>query len=173
MTCSATDSSRPRSSLPAGLSSGGMRLFDFLEERRDVERLVEVERQQLETQNLLPNLLFGCDPQVGILRHERVQDRIEHVLAQVAVGLFAAAHHLGVEPDVVVDLLPLVERRVEPVAEHQRHQRQRQHLDQVNQPRMTAFWSRRRGWSRDVALVRAHRRRSSYLPSPSFTRSKL
>jgi hypothetical protein len=70
---------------------------------------MKVVGQQLQTEDLLPDLLFWRRLQVRILRHERVQDGVEHVLAKVAVRLFAPAHHLGVEADVGVDLLALVE----------------------------------------------------------------
>jgi hypothetical protein len=84
--------------------------LDVLEERGDIERFMEVVGEQLEAEDLLPDQLLGRELRAGILRHERVQDRIEHVLAKVAVGLLAPAHHLGVETNVVVDLLPFVQR---------------------------------------------------------------
>jgi hypothetical protein len=115
-----------------------MRRSTSLEQRSDVERFVEVVGQQLEAENLLANRLLVADLRRRILRHERREDRVEHVLAKIAVGFLATAHHLGVEPNVVVDLLPLVERCVEPVAEDEGDQRQRQHLDQLD-PRPLMF----------------------------------
>ena len=67
MTCSATDSRRPRSSAFVSRSSSGDAPLDVLEQRADVERLVKVVGQQLQAENLLANQLLGGEPQRRIL----------------------------------------------------------------------------------------------------------
>src|SRR5262249_41001744 len=73
-----------------------------LEQGLEVQRLMEVVRQELKIQNLLVEVV-GLGPDDG------VDDLREHVLAQSALSILPSTHQLRVEPGVTVSPLGAIQ----------------------------------------------------------------
>jgi hypothetical protein len=100
--------------------------LNVLEQRPQIQRFMEIVRQQLDIQYLLFQVL--CVRLSFFPFQKGGQNRLKHVLAQSRVGFFAPAHHVGVQSAVLVGLLPRTDSVTEDGTHDQRHQRHCHHL---------------------------------------------
>ncbi|MFO1336724.1 MAG: hypothetical protein U1F53_00565 [Burkholderiaceae bacterium] len=126
-----------------GVAAVGQAAGQFLEQRCQVQRLVEVVGQQFELQHL------GVQVALLGLGEEARDDQVEHLLADQRVGLLALRQQLRVDPLVALAGLAVLDQVVEVVAAHQRHQ-QRDHghadgLDPLQPPGVGVGRLARRG----------------------------
>src|SRR5262249_37619182 len=101
--------------------------LEIEEQRLQIERFVEVVRQELQVEHARVQIALAGRADEGS------NDRLEHVLAKRALGLLALAHQLRVEASVRLDRLAAIEefRGLEAEdGERERREQSPQRLDQ-------------------------------------------